>query len=104
MRMMGIEAPERGQASATATERMQRVLQLLESREAISVIELAQVFSVSEVTVRSDLASLARQGLVARIRGQLRTGANVDTGPRLRQGVVARAATTCRTRPGAASA
>jgi DeoR/GlpR family transcriptional regulator of sugar metabolism len=70
--MMGIEAPYRGQASATATERMQRVLQLLETREAMSVIELAQVFSVSEVTVRSDLASLARQGLVARIRGGVR--------------------------------
>jgi len=65
-------APDRGSVSATATERMQRVLQLLETREAMSVIELSQVFSVSEVTVRSDLAALARRGLVARIRGGVR--------------------------------
>src|SRR2546421_652164 len=51
---------------------MQRVLQLLESRESITVTELAQVFSVSEVTVRSDLTVLARQGLLARVRGGAR--------------------------------
>jgi DeoR/GlpR family transcriptional regulator of sugar metabolism len=59
-------------ASSTATDRMQHVLQLLETRDAVNVAELAQVFSVSEVTVRSDLATLARQGLVARIRGGAR--------------------------------
>jgi DeoR/GlpR family transcriptional regulator of sugar metabolism len=51
---------------------MQHVLQLLETREAVSVTELAQAFSVSEVTVRNDLGTLARQGLVARIRGGAR--------------------------------
>src|SRR5689334_13002515 len=51
---------------------MQRVLQLLETRDSIQVTELAEELSVSEVTVRSDLSSLARQGLVARIRGGAR--------------------------------
>jgi DeoR/GlpR family transcriptional regulator of sugar metabolism len=69
---MGSAAPDGGSVSSTATERMERVLQLLETREAMSVIELSQIFSVSEVTVRSDLAALARQGRVARIRGGVR--------------------------------
>src|SRR5689334_7166938 len=51
---------------------MQQVLRMLETRDSVPVAELAEVFSVSEVTVRSDLASLARQGFVARIRGGVR--------------------------------
>jgi DeoR family fructose operon transcriptional repressor len=69
---VGDEAPDRGSLSSTATERMERVLQLLETRDVVSVIELSQLFAVSEVTVRSDLGALARQGLVARIRGGVR--------------------------------
>src|SRR5437764_24954 len=44
---------------------MRRVLELLETRDLVQVAELAQAFSVSEVTVRSDLSPLARQVLVA---------------------------------------
>jgi DeoR/GlpR family transcriptional regulator of sugar metabolism len=51
---------------------MHRVLQLLETQDAVSVTGLAHTFAVSEVTVRNDLANLARQGLVARIRGGAR--------------------------------
>jgi DeoR/GlpR family transcriptional regulator of sugar metabolism len=51
---------------------MQHVLRLLETRESVHVAELAEAFSVSEVTVRSDLSALARQGLVARVRGGVR--------------------------------
>jgi DeoR/GlpR family transcriptional regulator of sugar metabolism len=47
-------------------------LRLLESRDSLSVTELANEFSVSEVTVRGDLSELARQGLVARVRGGVR--------------------------------
>jgi DeoR family transcriptional regulator of aga operon len=54
------------------SERMQHVLRLLESRDSVHVAELAEAFSVSEVTVRSDLTELARQGLVARVRGGVR--------------------------------
>jgi DeoR family transcriptional regulator of aga operon len=51
---------------------MQEVLRLLETRDSLSVTELANTFAVSEVTVRSDLSELARQGLVARVRGGVR--------------------------------
>src|SRR5438067_11938814 len=51
---------------------MQHVLHLLEKRDYVPVAELSEVFAVSEVTVRSDLAELSRQGLVARIRGGVR--------------------------------
>ncbi len=53
-------------------ERRQHVLRLLETRDSVHVAELAEAFSVSEVTIRSDLAALARQGLVARVRGGVR--------------------------------
>src|SRR5689334_4598700 len=51
---------------------MQQVLRMLETRDSVPVSELAEAFSVSEVTVRSDLTALARQGLVARVRGAVR--------------------------------
>ena len=51
---------------------MQHVLRLVETRDHVPVAELSQAFAVSEVTVRSDLAELARRGLVARIRGGVR--------------------------------
>jgi DeoR/GlpR family transcriptional regulator of sugar metabolism len=53
-------------------ERMQHVLRMLETRDSVLVSELSETFAVSEVTVRSDLTSLARQGLVARVRGGVR--------------------------------
>jgi DeoR/GlpR family transcriptional regulator of sugar metabolism len=56
----------------TQYERMQHVLHLLDTRDSVQVSELAESFAVSEVTVRSDLTSLARQGLVARVRGGVR--------------------------------
>jgi DeoR/GlpR family transcriptional regulator of sugar metabolism len=51
---------------------MRHVLQLLETRDSVHVAELAEAFSVSEVTIRSDLSTLAKQGLVARVRGGVR--------------------------------
>jgi DeoR/GlpR family transcriptional regulator of sugar metabolism len=58
--------------SLSQSERMQHVLRLLETRDYVQVAELSETFSVSEVTVRSDLKELHRQGLVARIRGGVR--------------------------------
>src|SRR6478752_8552876 len=51
---------------------MEHVLRLLETRDYVQVTELSQAFAVSEVTVRNDLTQLARDGLVARIRGGAR--------------------------------
>jgi DeoR/GlpR family transcriptional regulator of sugar metabolism len=59
-------------AGARASNRMQRILELLDEQEAVRVGELARLFGVSEVTVRHDLAALARRGLLARIRGGAR--------------------------------
>src|SRR5256886_2972059 len=58
--------------SLSQSERMQRVLRLLETRDYVQVAEPSQAFAVSEVTVRSDLTQLARQGLLARVRGGVR--------------------------------
>src|SRR5712691_11821862 len=58
--------------SPNVNERQQRMLKLLETREEARVSELAEEFSVSEVTVRHDLSELARHGLVARVRGGVR--------------------------------
>ena len=59
-------------ANLSQDERMREVLRLLETRDSVHVAELSKAFSVSEVTVRSDLAAMARQGLVARVRGGVR--------------------------------
>src|SRR5918999_2251308 len=59
-------------ANLSQQERMREVLRLLETRDAVHVAELSKAFAVSEVTVRSDLSELARQGLVARVRGGVR--------------------------------
>ena len=53
-------------------ERLQSILRLLETRDSVSVSELSKAFTVSEVTIRSDLTALARQGLGARVRGGVR--------------------------------
>src|SRR4029450_1750686 len=66
----GEMTPEVGNLSQQ--ERMQQVLRMLETRDAVHVSELSKEFAVSEVTVRSDLSELARRGLVARVRGGVR--------------------------------
>ncbi len=69
---MGDDALERETVGSNASERMNRILELLETRDSVTVTELAHGFGVSEVTVRNDLGVLASQGLVARIRGGAR--------------------------------
>jgi DeoR family transcriptional regulator of aga operon len=69
---LGDDALEGETPGATASDRMNHVLELLETRDAVTVTELAHRFAVSEVTIRNDLGQLAGQGLVARIRGGAR--------------------------------
>lgn len=69
---MGDDDHERETPGANASDRMNHVLELLETRDAVTVTELAHTFAVSEVTIRNDLGLLASQGLVARIRGGAR--------------------------------
>jgi DeoR/GlpR family transcriptional regulator of sugar metabolism len=48
------------------------VLELLDAHDSVQVSELSDAFAVSDVTIRHDLAHLAEQGLVARVRGGVR--------------------------------
>ena len=94
---MSPEVPEIPKSGSTAAERMDRTLELLEVRDAVTVVELAQVFSVSEVTVRSDLSNLARQGLVARFAA---ARARCNRGSRRRRST---SGSECRRKPSAQS-
>jgi DeoR family transcriptional regulator, aga operon transcriptional repressor len=69
---LGDDALERESVGSNAGDRMTHILELLETRDAVTVTELAHRFAVSEVTIRNDLGVLASQGLVARIRGGAR--------------------------------
>ncbi|MBB3725703.1 DeoR/GlpR family DNA-binding transcription regulator [Nonomuraea dietziae] len=51
------------------TDRLDLTLRLVQGSGRISVSELAQRLSVSEMTVRRDLDALERQGLVRRVHG-----------------------------------
>ena len=55
--------------SKPAAHRRGRTLQLLQERPSVGVAELRELFGVSEVTIRSDLAYLADRGLVTRTHG-----------------------------------
>lgn len=52
-----------------ATERQQRILELLDSRGRLSITELSTRFSVSDMTIRRDLAQLEDEGLLRRTHG-----------------------------------
>ena len=49
--------------------RQSQVLEFLETRERVSVAELARQFSVSDMTVRRDLESLEQSGAISRVHG-----------------------------------
>jgi len=83
--------------------RKEHVLRMLEIHDSVQVSELAELFAVSEVTIRNDLAALAREGLVMRVRGGaqplLRGQSELDFDHRLRlqaeeKQAIARAAAT----------
>lgn len=50
-------------------ERRSEILNLLFSKGQLSVIELSQLFNISEVSIRNDLAHLEQKGLLIRTRG-----------------------------------
>lgn len=62
------EAPV-GVAGTTATSRQGSILERLESSERVTVAELAELFAVSEMTVRRDLEALERSGAIDRVHG-----------------------------------
>lgn len=59
-------------------ERRERMLTLILARSSCSVAELAQEFSVTPATIRSDLAHLEQERLVTRTHGGVVARAGVD--------------------------
>jgi DeoR/GlpR family transcriptional regulator of sugar metabolism len=57
------------QADLYPAERQQKIIDILVQNKRASVSELSQLFSVSEVTVRADLQTLAEQNLIVRTHG-----------------------------------
>src|ERR1700743_1518954 len=57
------------ESALPATVRRERILELVESRGFVRVSELSERFGISEVTLRTDLASPPRPSLVQRIPG-----------------------------------
>ena len=55
--------------NSSASERQKKILNLLEMNDSISINRLCEVFHVSAVTVRKDLAILEQQGLLQRVHG-----------------------------------
>jgi DeoR family transcriptional regulator, aga operon transcriptional repressor len=50
-------------------ERQQKILDVINRESRVSVSHLVQMFGVSEVTIRTDLKTLARQNLIIRTHG-----------------------------------
>lgn len=57
------------ESAVPADIRRLRMLDVVRDQDYVKVAELADQFSISEVTVRSDLEALASRGVVRRIRG-----------------------------------
>jgi ribose transport system substrate-binding protein len=57
------------QTSASAYERHQAILELVQRYESVRVADLAEQLNVSESTVRNDLETLDEQGYLVRVRG-----------------------------------
>ncbi len=57
------------QTSASAYERHQAILELVQRYESVRVADLAEQLNVSESTVRIDLETLDEQGRLVRVRG-----------------------------------
>jgi DeoR/GlpR family transcriptional regulator of sugar metabolism len=64
-----IEIPTNTTPTLFTHERRQYIIQLLEQQQRVTVPELSQLFAVSEVTIRKDLAWLEAQKLAVRTHG-----------------------------------
>ena len=53
----------------TTFERRQRIIEMLEEQSVVKVVALAELFDVSEGTIRNDLAALEEENRLRRVRG-----------------------------------
>jgi len=65
----GAAPAERDLAALGTDERRQHMLGFIRAKDFVRIQDLARAFAVSEVTVRSDLDILARDGSVRRVHG-----------------------------------
>jgi DeoR/GlpR family transcriptional regulator of sugar metabolism len=65
----GAEADVRDGDGPSARERRAQVVRLLDQQEYVDVAELAARFSLTDASVRRDLARLESEGLITRVRG-----------------------------------
>lgn len=54
-----------------ARERQENIAKLILEKESVSVVELSELYDISEVTIQKDLEELQRQGRVIRTHGGL---------------------------------
>ena len=66
---MTLRPAEVASAKVTSEIRRRRILDILDRQEFVSVKQLADEFELTEMSVRRDLATLARDGSVTRVRG-----------------------------------
>ena len=52
-----------------ADDRRKKILELLYKDGSVRVAELSRLFSISEVTIRTDLADMENKGLLTRVHG-----------------------------------
>ncbi|MBR0366540.1 MAG: DeoR/GlpR transcriptional regulator [Clostridia bacterium] len=68
-------------------ERRQKIAELVNSKGKVKVTELSELFGISEVSVRTDLADLEAKGLISRVHGgavsSYKTYYNMDMQQRL---------------------
>lgn len=50
-------------------ERKQKILELITNEGKVRVNELSELFGISDVTIRMDLADLEQKGMLSRIHG-----------------------------------
>lgn len=55
--------------SLSSIERQQQILKFLNKQQRISVVEICELFSVSEATARRDLEMLSEQNFIQRVHG-----------------------------------
>lgn len=57
--------------NSTREQRLQYIMEILKERHTVPLLELSDVFSVSTVTIRKDVAELEEKGLVFRQHGSV---------------------------------
>jgi DeoR family transcriptional regulator, aga operon transcriptional repressor len=76
------ETDYQGRDPIPGAVRRRRMLSALREREFLRVSELGEMFGISEVTVRSDLNTLAEDGQVLKLRGGAMIGRRAGRGER----------------------